>query len=99
MGLFFTRMYDAFASFGTGKPTRILMLGLDAAGKTTILYKVKLDENIQAVPTIGMSIKEDYKQYFIIRYFTLGFNVETVSPCPGVTFTVWDVCNLLLILS
>jgi ADP-ribosylation factor protein 1 len=22
---------------------------------------------------------------------TIGFNVETVSPCSGVTFTVWDV--------
>ena len=22
---------------------------------------------------------------------TIGFNVETVSPCRGVTFTVWDV--------
>ncbi len=22
---------------------------------------------------------------------TIGFNVETVSPMPGVTFTVWDV--------
>lgn len=55
MGLFLSRMYDVFASFGTGKPARILMLGLDAAGKTTILYKVKLNENLQTIPTIGMS--------------------------------------------
>jgi GTPase SAR1 family protein len=54
MGLFFSRIYDAFASFGTEKPARILMLGLDAAGKTTILYKVKLNENIQTIPTIGI---------------------------------------------
>ncbi len=54
MGLFLSRMYDVLSSFGTEKPSRILMLGLDAAGKTTILYKVKLNENLQTIPTIGM---------------------------------------------
>jgi ADP-ribosylation factor protein 1 len=93
MGLLFSRMYDAFAFFGTEKPARILMLGLDAAGKTTILYKVKLNENIQTIPTIGI-YKQTFKTYFIHIYFILGFNVETVTPCPGVTFTVWDVCIL-----
>jgi len=29
------------------------MVGLDAAGKTTILYKLKLGEIITTVPTIG----------------------------------------------
>jgi ADP-ribosylation factor protein 1 len=48
-------MYDVLSSFGTEKPSRILMLGLDAAGKTTILYKVKLNENLQTIPTIGMN--------------------------------------------
>ncbi|KAK8954087.1 hypothetical protein KSP39_PZI002572 [Platanthera zijinensis] len=32
---------------------RILMVGLDAAGKTTILYKLKLGEVITTIPTIG----------------------------------------------
>jgi GTPase SAR1 family protein len=36
------------------KNVRILMLGLDAAGKTTILYKLKLGEYVQTIPTIGM---------------------------------------------
>mmetsp|Transcript_16348 Transcript_16348/g.24621 ORF Transcript_16348/g.24621 Transcript_16348/m.24621 type:complete len:180 (+) Transcript_16348:13-552(+) len=38
------------------KNTRILMLGLDAAGKTTILYKLKLGEHIQTVPTVGFNV-------------------------------------------
>lgn len=32
---------------------RILMVGLDAAGKTTILYKLKLGEVVTTIPTIG----------------------------------------------
>jgi len=35
------------------KEFKILMLGLDAAGKTTILYKLKLGEVVQTIPTIG----------------------------------------------
>jgi hypothetical protein len=33
----------------------ILMVGLDAAGKTTILYKLKLGEIVTTIPTIGES--------------------------------------------
>lgn len=31
------------------------MVGLDAAGKTTILYKLKLGEIVTTIPTIGES--------------------------------------------
>jgi small GTP-binding protein len=41
---------------------RILMLGLDAAGKTTILYKFKLGEVVSSVPTIGFNVETvEYK--------------------------------------
>lgn len=53
MGSLFSQLYDALASFSQGTPSRILMVGLDAAGKTTILYKIKLDETVQTIPTIG----------------------------------------------
>ena len=32
---------------------RILMLGLDNAGKTTILYKIKMGKVVRTIPTIG----------------------------------------------
>ena len=35
------------------KEMRVLMVGLDAAGKTTILYKLKLGEVVTTIPTIG----------------------------------------------
>jgi GTPase SAR1 family protein len=35
---------------------KILMLGLDGAGKTTVLYQMKLNENVNSVPTIGFNV-------------------------------------------
>lgn len=40
--------------FATKKEMRVVMVGLDAAGKTTILYKLKLGEIVSTVATIGM---------------------------------------------
>lgn len=39
------------------KEMRILMVGLDAAGKTTILYKLKLGEIVTTIPTIGFNVE------------------------------------------
>lgn len=38
-------------------PMRLLMVGLDAAGKTTILYKMKLNEVVTTIPTIGFNVE------------------------------------------
>ena len=38
-------------------PVRLLILGLDAAGKTTILYKMKLNETVNTIPTIGFNVE------------------------------------------
>jgi ADP-ribosylation factor protein 1 len=50
MGLTFSKLFDRL--WGK-KEMRILMVGLDAAGKTTILYKLKLGEIVTTIPTIG----------------------------------------------
>lgn len=50
MGLFFSKIW---ARLQGPKEMRILMLGLDAAGKTTILYKLKFAEVVVTIPTIG----------------------------------------------
>lgn len=36
---------------------RMLVLGLDNAGKTTILYKLKLGEVVRTIPTIGFNVE------------------------------------------
>merc|ERR1712146_91591 len=49
---------------------RILMVGLDAAGKTTILYKLKLGEVVTPIPTIGFNVEEvSYKIRTLWRHY------------------------------
>merc|ERR1712137_1370897 len=53
MGMTFSRVLERL--FGK-KEMRILMVGLDAAGKTTILYKLKLGEIVTTISTIGFNV-------------------------------------------
>ena len=58
MGGLFAKIFDNWGK----KERRILMVGLDAAGKTTILYKLKLGEVVTTIPTIGFNVEQvDYK--------------------------------------
>ena len=54
MGLLISSLMDRF--FGS-MPARILMVGLDSAGKTTVLYKLKLGEVVTTIPTIGFNVE------------------------------------------
>lgn len=81
------------------KEMRILMVGLDAAGKTTILYKLKLGEIVTTIPTIGRCTEKQNNfthtndrplcLFYMLLLFP-GFNVETVE-YKNISFTVWDV--------
>lgn len=54
MGVLFSRLFSSL--FGRGD-IRILILGLDNAGKTTLLYKLQLNQIIETVPTIGFNVE------------------------------------------
>ncbi|KAB2626508.1 ADP-ribosylation factor 2-like [Pyrus ussuriensis x Pyrus communis] len=54
------------------KEMRILMVGLDAAGKTTILYKLKLGEVVTTIPTIGFNVET-------VEYKNVSFTVWDVG--------------------
>ncbi|KAC9916958.1 hypothetical protein E3N88_45086 [Mikania micrantha] len=76
---------------------RILMVGLDAAGKTTILYKLKLGEIVTTIPTIAcdpnpQSLVDSFKKAGFIWWSlcSAGLSVETVE-YKNISFTVWDV--------
>lgn len=42
-------------AFGEGKTCYMLILGLDASGKTTLLNRLKTNENTVTIPTIGFN--------------------------------------------
>ncbi|TXG62325.1 hypothetical protein EZV62_013688 [Acer yangbiense] len=54
MGILFTRMFSSL--FGNSE-ARILVLGLDNAGKTTILYRLQMGEVVSTIPTIGFNVE------------------------------------------
>jgi len=56
MGILMSRLFESL--FGS-KEVRILILGLDNAGKTTILYRLQneSDEAVQTIPTIGFNVE------------------------------------------
>uniref|UniRef100_A0A7N0U6D8 ADP-ribosylation factor n=1 Tax=Kalanchoe fedtschenkoi TaxID=63787 RepID=A0A7N0U6D8_KALFE len=59
MGQVFRKLFDSV--FGNAE-MRVVMLGLDAAGKTTILYRLQIGEVLSTVPTIGFNVeKVQYK--------------------------------------
>merc|ERR1712196_132075 len=61
-----------FKSLLSKKEMRILMVGLDAAGKTTILYKLKLGEIVTTIPTIGFNVET-------VEYKNISFTVWDVG--------------------
>jgi len=51
-----------FFSIFKKKDARIVMVGLDAAGKTTVLFKLKLNDVVVTIPTIGFNVERvEYK--------------------------------------
>jgi ABC-type hemin transport system ATPase subunit len=87
MGILMSRLFDSI--FGS-KEVRILILGLDNAGKTTILYRLQneSDEAVQTIPTIGFNVETlQYKNIKVSRacvliagsFFSWRFPVEEFS--------------------
>merc|ERR1712087_326612 len=58
--------------FGKPKEDNYLMFGLDAAGKTTMGYKLKLGEVVTTIPTIGFNVET-------VEYKNLSLNVWDVG--------------------
>lgn len=54
----------------------IVMLGLDSAGKTTALYRLKFDQYLNTVPTIGFNCEK-------VK--------GTTGRAKGTSFLIWDV--------
>lgn len=50
-------IWSAFKRLLGGREYRILILGLDGAGKTTILYRLQIGEVVKTIPTIGFNVE------------------------------------------
>ncbi|NP_001187988.1 ADP-ribosylation factor 4 [Ictalurus punctatus] len=69
MGLVFSSIFSRLIE---KKRMRLLMVGLDAAGKTTVLYKLKLGEVVTTIPTIGFNVET-------VEYKNISFTVWDVG--------------------
>ncbi|CAJ2651982.1 ADP-ribosylation factor 1-like 2 [Trifolium pratense] len=69
MGQAFRKLFDSF--FGNTE-MRVVMLGLDAAGKTTILYKLHIGEVLSTVPTIGFNVEKVQYKNVIFTVWDVG---------------------------
>ena len=96
MGLLLSRFMDGV--FATTEK-RILMVGLDAAGKTTILYKLKLGEVMTRIlarsytphaHALSNPTNTPIHSQVMTTIPTIGFNVETVD-YKKLKMTIWDV--------
>eukprot|EP00090_Calanus_glacialis_P008865 TRINITY_DN17180_c0_g1_i4.p1 TRINITY_DN17180_c0_g1~~TRINITY_DN17180_c0_g1_i4.p1 ORF type:complete len:476 (-),score=82.53 TRINITY_DN17180_c0_g1_i4:299-1726(-) len=70
-----TALMDVLPSFSK-EDFHLVMIGLDGAGKTTALYRMKLDQYLNTVPTIGFNCERV---------------AGTIGRSSGLTFLVWDV--------
>jgi ADP-ribosylation factor-like protein 4 len=57
-------------------PVHVVMLGLDSAGKSTVLYRLKFDQYVNTVPTVGFNCEK-------VK--------GTIGKAKGVSFMIWDV--------
>ncbi|CAD7691306.1 unnamed protein product [Nyctereutes procyonoides] len=74
MGNIFTNLFKGL--FGK-KEMGIVLVGVDATGKTTVLYKLKLGEMVTTIPTIGNeAVSRTPVQYYSAPFIKGG-------TCPG----------------
>lgn len=66
MGIYITKILDNI--LGRRNNLRLLMVGLDGAGKTTALYKLKLGAVVSTIPTIGFNVE-------LVEYKNMRFTV------------------------
>jgi len=64
-----TKLWDRMVG---KREMRIVMVGLDAAGKTTILYKLKLGEVVTTIPTVGFNVE-------VVEYKNINFTVWDIG--------------------
>uniref|UniRef100_A0A7N2L2R9 ADP-ribosylation factor n=1 Tax=Quercus lobata TaxID=97700 RepID=A0A7N2L2R9_QUELO len=86
MGIVFTKMFSTL--FGN-REARILVLGLDNAGKTTILYRLQMGEVVSTIPTIGFNVET-------VQYNNIKFQVWDLGGQTSIRYSCF-YCLFLII--
>lgn len=73
MGSFFSKLWDSLFDI---KNVRIIMIGLDDAGKTTILNVLKIGETTETIPTIGFNVQTLKYKGLNIQVWDIGGQVQ-----------------------
>jgi ADP-ribosylation factor-like protein 1 len=73
MGFIFSKIFSVL--FGK-KEVRLLILGLDNAGKTTVLYQMQFGESKVTVPTLGFNVETVQYQNLTFQMWDLGGQSE-----------------------
>ena len=84
MGFLITKIFDFFS--GSKNNFKILILGIQNAGKTSILYRLSLGQFVKTTHTIGSNVEEINHQNVKMQAWDLGGQEKMRS--------VWDVYYL-----
>ena len=82
MGIPISTLIDKFFP---PSPARIIMLGLDNAGKTTVLYKLKLGEVVTTIPTIGFNVESVVYKHISFTVWDIGGQPPSSDLCDNTT--------------
>lgn len=85
MGIFFSSLWRRLT--GTGQQYKIVLVGLNNAGKTTILYKLHLGEAVVTQPTIGCNIEE-------LRYGENSLPLDIIVACSPISVVLLPFVDL-----
>lgn len=72
MGGFWSRIREIFGGIASNSEVRVLVLGLDNAGKTSILYRLQLGNVITTVPTVGFNLETLQYKNITFQVWDLG---------------------------
>ena len=73
MGFIFSKIFSILFS---NKEVRLLILGLDNAGKTTLLYQMQCGEVKVTVPTLGFNVESVKYENLTFQMWDLGGQSE-----------------------
>lgn len=84
--------------FGSDREYKVLLIGLDNAGKTTTLYQMHLGQAIETQPTIGSNVEtvRHKNVHFEVSFFFFDFNLRVPLACleSNAYFIIWWISIL-----